>query len=115
MLKEFKNNYIDQFFMDCTYRAVPSHLYNFKLMIITGLDLNKNKTVLCSLILLIRENEVTFKSIFKYLSENYNFKPRRFMCDFNLAQINAMKAIFPDGLINTCFFHFCQAIWKNFS
>ena len=36
------------------------------------------------------------------------------MCDFNLAQINAIKAIFPQCLINTCFFHFSQAIWKNF-
>ena len=36
------------------------------------------------------------------------------MYDFNLAKINAMKSIFPDCLINTCFFHFSQAIWKNF-
>ena len=51
--------------MDCTYRVVPPNLYNFKLMIITVLDLNKNKnkTVLCSLILLMIENEHTFKTL----------------------------------------------------
>ena len=114
MLSELKNNNINQFFMDCTYRAVPLNLYNFKMMINIGLDLKKKKTVLCTLILLVKENEQTFKIIFKYLSDNYNFKPRRFICDFNPAQINAMKSIFPDCLINTCFFHFSQAIWKNF-
>ena len=36
------------------------------------------------------------------------------MHDFNLAQLKSIKFIFPDCLIHTCFFHFCQAIWQNF-
>ena len=100
--------------MDCTYKAVPSNIYNFKLMVICGLDLNINKTVLCSLILLSKENCSTFKNILKYLSNKYSFKPRRFMCDFNIAQIKAINSIFLDCKLNTCFFHFSQAIWINF-
>ena len=37
-------------------------------MVICGLDLNKNKTALCTLILLEKENEETFNNIFEYLS-----------------------------------------------
>ena len=36
------------------------------------------------------------------------------MCDFNTAQIKAINTIFPEYKLNTCFFHFSQAIWKNF-
>ena len=114
MLAQFKNNFIDPFFMDCTYRAVPPNKYKYRLMVIVGYDLNKKKTVLCSFILLKNEKEKSFKLIFEYLHEHYSFNPRRIMCDFNLAQINAVKNTFPECIINTCFFHFSQAIWKNF-
>ena len=36
------------------------------------------------------------------------------MVDFNTAQLKAIKDIFPDCKLHTCFFHFSQAIWKNF-
>ena len=114
MLSQLSNNSIDQFFMDCTYKVVPPNIYRYKLMVIWGIDLQKNKTVLCALILLGKENEKTFKNIFDYLSSQYSFKPRRFMYDFNIAQIKSIKSIFPECLIHTCIFHFSQAIWQNF-
>jgi hypothetical protein len=110
MLSQLSNNKIDQYFMDCTYKMVTLNIYRFKLMLICGLDINKNKTVLCALILLGKEIEETFNNIFEYLSLKYSFKPRSFMCDFNLAQLKSIKFIFPDCLIHTCFFHFSQAI-----
>lgn len=100
--------------MDCTYKVVPPNTLNFKLMILSGLDLHENKTVLCALILLSKENEITFQNIFEYLNNKYDFKPRRFMSDFNTAQLKAIQTKFPDCKISTCFFHFSQAIWKNF-
>ena len=77
--------------MDCTYKVVPPNIYIYKLMVICWIDLQKNKTVLCALILLGKENEETFIKIFEYLSSKYSFKPRRFMCDFNIAQIKYIK------------------------
>ena len=68
--------------MDCTYKVIPPNIYRFKLMVICGLDLNKNKIALCALILLGKENEETFNNIFEYLSLKYSFKPRSFMCGF---------------------------------
>lgn len=115
MLSQLKNNYIDQFFMNCIYKAFPPNICNFKLMVICGIDSNINKTIICCLIPLSKENEYTFKVIFKYLKDQYSFKPRRFMCDFNIAQIKAIQSIFPGCKLNTFFFHFSQAKWKNFS
>ena len=36
------------------------------------------------------------------------------MCDFNLSQIKVIQNLFPECKLNTCFFHFSQAIWRNF-
>ena len=37
------------------------------------------------------------------------------MVDFNLAQINGLKNIFGNNIsIHACFFHYSQAIWRNF-
>lgn len=114
ILFQLSNNNIDQFFMDYTYKVLPPNIYRFKLIVICGIDLIKNKTVLCSLILLRNENEDTFNNIFGYLAAKYSFKSRRFMYDFNIAQIKSIKSEFPDCFIHTCFFHFSQAIWQNF-
>ena len=114
MIENFKNNQITQYFMDCTYKAVPPSTPKFKLMIISAYDNQKKKTVICSFILLHKEDEITFTSIFKYLKENYSFAPSNFMCDFNKSQIKAIQTIFPETKIHCCFFHFSQAIWKNF-
>ena len=36
------------------------------------------------------------------------------MWDFNLAQIKVIQNLFPEYKLNTCFFNFSQAIWRNF-
>lgn len=92
--------------MDCTYKAVPPSTPRYKLMVITAFDNHTNKTLICSFILLHKEDEYTFKSIFNYLKDNYNFSPRNLMCDFALSQINAAKEIFPDCSILCCYFHY---------
>ena len=41
-----------------------------------------------------QENEDTFNIIFDYLSSKYSFKPRKFMCHFNITQIKSFKTNF---------------------
>jgi len=114
ILCNLKNNNINQYFMDCTYKAVPPNIYKLRLMVISGFDFNLKKTILSGFILLPSESEYTFKVIFNYLAKNYSFNPRKIMVDFNTAQLKAIKDIFPECKLHTCFFHFSQAIWKNF-
>ena len=68
--------------MDCTYKALPPSNPKYTLMVISAFNNHINKTVLCSFILLHIEDESTFKHIFTYLKDNYNFSPRNLMCNF---------------------------------
>ena len=45
MLSNLKNNQITQFYMDCSYKMVPSNKNNFRLMVICGYDTQKKKHV----------------------------------------------------------------------
>ena len=115
LFSNLKDNLINQFFMDCTYSAVPPSINKYKLLVICGYNSSKNKTVLCCFILIRNENEITFTEIFKYLYETYSFNPKNVMVDFNMAQINGLKNIYGNNIfIHGCFFYYSQAIWRNF-
>ena len=70
MLDNLSNNLITQYFMDCTYKAVSRANPKYKLMVIPAFNNHINKTVLCSFILLHKEDESTFKHIFACLKDN---------------------------------------------
>ena len=61
MLLQLKNNYIAQFFMDCTYKSVSPNTFNFRLMTLFGFDTSLKKTVLCLFVLISKESEKTFE------------------------------------------------------
>ena len=115
MFSNLKNNMINQYFMDCKYSAVPPSVHKYRLMVICGYNHSTDKTVLCGFIVIHRENEKTFTEIFKFLYEKLNSNPHNIMVDFNLAQINGLRNIFGNNIsIHACFFHYSQAIWRNF-
>ena len=94
IFSNMKNNVINQYFMDCTYSAVPPSIYKYKLMVIYRCNPAIDKTVLCCFILLCKENETTFTEIFKYLYKKYNFNPHNIIVDYNLAQIKGLNNIY---------------------
>ena len=78
-IRNLKNNLIDEYFMDTTYKCVPKTIYNFKLMAIISYDFNYKKTELCCFILIMNEKEFTFYNIFKVLLAKYHFNPKNIM------------------------------------
>lgn len=42
-----------------------------------------------------------------------DFGPKLIMCDFELAIINASKAVYPYVAISACFFHLSQNLYRN--
>ena len=114
MLKNLKNNLINEYFMDCTYKCVPHSIYKFKLMVLSAFEYISRKTCICCFILLMNEKEFTFLNVFKILLKKYQFNPTNLMYDFRISQINAAKQIFPHCNLHCCFFHYSQAIWSNF-
>ena len=59
MLANLKNNQINEFFMDCTYKMIPPNKNNFRLMAICGYDTQK-KNFLCLFAFFMNEKEFTF-------------------------------------------------------
>ena len=114
MYNNLKDNQINQFFFDCTYKLVPPNKHNFRLMVLCGYNSHIKKTKLCLFVLLSNEKEETFRVLFSYLKENCSFNPRNIMCDFSMGQILAVKKVFEEVQIHCCFFHFSQAIWHRF-
>ena len=109
MLNNLKDNLINKYLMDCTYKIIPPNNNNFKLMVLSGYNSTKNKTMICLFALITNEKKNTFSTLFSYLKEKFSFNPHNFMCDFALGQINAFKKVFPDVQLHCCFFHFSQA------
>ena len=60
MLNNLTSNLTEQYLMDNIYSTVPPSIYKFKLMVLSGHDINNNKTVLCAFILLMNERKYTF-------------------------------------------------------
>ena len=68
-------------------------------MNLCGYNIQIKKTISSLFVLLSNEKEGTFKFLFSYLKEKYNFNPRNIMCDYSLGQIKAIKEIFHDTQI----------------
>ena len=48
MLLNLQNNLIEEFFMDSTYSCVPPNKNNFKLLVLSGYDMEEKKnTYMC--------------------------------------------------------------------
>ena len=82
MYNNLKDNQINQFFFDCTYKLVLPNKHRFRLMVLCCYNSNIKKTKLYLFVLLPNEKEETFKTLFSYLKENCSFNPRNIMCYF---------------------------------
>ena len=57
----------------------------------------------------------TFENIFNVLKKDpYFLDPVYLMCDFAKGQILAANKVYPNSLLNCCFFHFSQNMWMKF-
>lgn len=105
--------------MDGTFKMVPT-LFK-QLYTIHGVikDANKNKkTIPLVYALLSCKTEKIYKlllqEILKLTNElGYSLEPKFVLTDFEIAAINATKAVFPSIVSKACFFHFCQSIYRK--
>ena len=116
MKNKLKDPNIQNYFIDITYKIIPKHFRNYKLMTITGVNKVTNNTYICCLILLKYEDTISFTKIFKYLNDMFLFNPAVINIDYSASLTRALKTdnIFKkQPIIIHCFFHFVQAIVKN--
>ena len=59
--------------------------------------------------------KISFESILNVLKkEPYFLESFYLMCDFDKGQILSINKVFPNRLLNCCFFHFLQIMWMKF-
>lgn len=63
--------------------------------------------------LLPDKTESTYLRLFTIIRDQLGIKITIFKCDFEKAQINAVKTTFPDVNLNGCYFHYNRAVWKK--
>ena len=107
------NNSISQWFMDCTYYAIPRNNNSYKLLLIIAYNKDEKKTSLGAIILLQNENIETFTSIFNYLESIYKFNPKCINLDCSSSEIIAIKKKYPNCKIVLCYYHIVKRIMKH--
>lgn len=79
-----------------------------------GSDDAFTKVVPCIYALLPDKTQATYEELFQAIKENIpNFRPDFIKSDYETAAMNALRAIYPSAALTGCFFHYCQAIYKN--
>ena len=58
MIENLSNNLVTQYFMDCTYKAVPPSTPRYKLMVITAFENHTNKTLISALYCYIKKMNI---------------------------------------------------------
>ena len=90
------NNMHSQFFQIAYNNVILSQIKNFKLYILIAFNNEKQKSELCSLVLINNENIETFNNIYQYLYKKYKFQPTKIIIDCQKAHIISIQKIYPN-------------------
>lgn len=102
------------YYADGTFRCAPPPFYQ---MYVLHLDIGsspKYRNVIPVIYTLLpNKTEETYTRLFRILKQELGIQITTFKCDYELAQINAVQAVFPESQVSGCYHHYNDAIWKN--
>ena len=90
-LKLLNSEFTTEFFVDNTFKIIPSEYRPYKLFIIAGIPEKENNAIINCFIFIKYLDIYTYDKIFNYLSENFNFHPKVIVSDFESALHTAIK------------------------
>lgn len=104
-----------EFYGDGTFKCVPSgfyQLYSIHLNINTGNNdtVNIVPIIFC---LLPDKSQQTYIRLFHLIKTHLEINFRRFKCDYEIAQVQALQAVFSEIVISGCYYHYSKAVWKK--
>ena len=117
MIQYLKDKKGAQLGIDCTFKIIPRVFKPYKLMTIYSVNNENNNIILACLLCIKYTDSESLKKIFSVLNINYDFAPITVTCDFDAAQIKALKEctnLKKKPYIITCLFHFTQTIIRKF-
>ena len=108
-LLALQNN--NNWFMDGTFDSVPL-IYT---QIVTIHALVDGISIPCVYALLPNKMQATYIRMLRELCniQGINLQPQTVLIDFEVAEKNALEAVFPGVSVEGCFFHFCKNIWRK--
>ena len=116
MFENLNNIDVKQYFLDITYKIIPQKFKPYKMLTIKGFNTNTKQSVLCTLVCIKYEDEISIYYSMKYLHDFYHFNPEIINIDYSLALWNGLnnKQLFDKNpIVIKCFFHFSQALTKK--
>lgn len=65
-------------------------------------------------VLMTRKTQEAYTHLFKYIdAEIIKLQPTSFMTDYEVAMRNALRSVFPEAQLSSCWFHYCQAVKRH--
>ncbi|CAH0760653.1 unnamed protein product, partial [Diatraea saccharalis] len=95
------------YYADGTFMSAPPPFYQFYV-----LHLDINSTKMCTNIvpviytLLPNKSQETYTRLYNILKQKLGIIIKTFKCDYEMAQINAVKSVFPEAEITGCYRHY---------
>lgn len=108
--------FTEKFFIDSTFKKIPPQFRPYKLTVLAGLPNNANLPNILTFFLIKYLDEIAYNRILNFLYENYEFRPKFIMSDFELALASAIKKnifINENTIHLKCMFHFSKMLIKK--
>ena len=97
-------------FMDGTFKIVPQLFYQ----LYSVHALNRGDVIPCLYVLLSNKTEDTYTRLFTDIKALIPaLDPLTVTMDYEKAAMNAATAAFPNAVINGCFYHLAQSVYRN--
>ncbi|XP_026736837.1 uncharacterized protein LOC113500301 [Trichoplusia ni] len=113
VLKNIKN--VNFFLSDGTFQSCPKpfvQLYTIHGDL--GSDEEHTRIVPIMYALLDRKSEEAYTILFRVIKDHIpEWKPVKYMTDFEKAAMNAITTVFPSVEVKGCYFHFTHNVWKK--
>ena len=117
-LEIMDNKKVNEFFVDTTFKIIPSKYRPYKLFVICGICVDDKIPKIFSMVLTKYTDNILYSKIFDYLYTNYNFQPKIIHSDFEsslIQAINENENINKELIHARYFFHFSNMIIKKLS
>lgn len=98
---------IKQAFIDVSFKCVPPGLSNYKILVLSGFDLEEKKSKLLSLALIPNQKETTINKFLSIMKNTYLFNPLIITSDFGKSLIKSIRSVYHIKWV-PCLFHFAQ-------